>query len=407
MGDAVTGEGQGRRVGRPDPTIAMKPLRHVSLLSLCAVACACASDDAARRDASNPALAEVPLEAEADDWNAQLLFDNGDTGIWTVKSFQVFDQLAQREVVGLDDEGTCWVLVGYSGKWTPLERVHDGKWLGGLTHGDVDPRIEGAELYTGGQGGNLYQLTTHRQGALDARLIAHFPGEELHTIVQGELDPRSPGPELLVFTRPGSLYRVAPTGDDGRFEVEPLGVLDGRVRDAVVLRSVDGASAEVATVSRAGALELLRLDESGAKWTTLHEAQVGMGRIALGASEPPVLYTTLDDGRIARHARAPDGTWSSEVILIDEQGPRGLAAGRFHEDPEVETVALFGYGREVRLLSRRPGEAWAVETLFVDRDKGHWLSACEIDGRNGTRELIGSGYGGRIFLLSRPPGYGL
>ncbi len=403
----MTGRKRGRRVGRPNPTIDMTSLRHGLLLFLCALAGSCVSDDAARRAASNPALNEVSLDTEAGDWNAQLLFDNGDTGIWTVKSFQVFDQLAQREVVGLDDDGTCWVLVGYSGKWTPLERVHDGKWLGGLAHGDVDPRVEGAELYTGGQGGNLYQLVAYRHGALDARLIAHFPGEELHTIVQGELDPRSAGPELLVFTRPGALYRVTPTGNDGRFEVERLEVLDGRVRDAVLVAGADGASAEVATVSRAGALELLRLGEDGPQWTTLHAAQVGMGRIALGSSEPPVLYTTLDDGRIARHARAADGSWSSEVIHIDVQGPRGLAAGRFHEDPEVETVALFGYGREVRLLSRAPGEAWEVETLFVDRDKGHWLSACEIDGRNGTRELVGSGYGGRIFLLSRPPGYGL
>jgi len=32
-------------------------------------------------------------------------------------------------------------------------RCGDGKWLGGLCHGDVDPRIAGAELYTGGQNG--------------------------------------------------------------------------------------------------------------------------------------------------------------------------------------------------------------------------------------------------------------
>jgi hypothetical protein len=350
----------------------------------------------------DPAAAPVPLEAAADGWEASLLLDVGSTGIWTVKSFQVLDTLGQREVVGLDDRGRCWVLVGYSGNWTPLRRIDDGRWLGGLAHGDVDPRVAGAELYTGGQAGNLYQLTAHHHGALDARLVAHFPGEELHTIVVGDVDAETPGVELLVFTRPGALYRVSPTGEHGAFEVARVAELEGRVRDAVVLP--DG---EVATVSRAGTLETLRLEGTTLQRTVHARYDVGLGRLALGEGPGVVLYATLDDGRITRHERTADGRFTRELIHIDEQGPRGIAAGRFHADPGVESVAIFGYGKEVRLLSRRGDEPWAVETLFVDRDKGHWLSACEVDGRNGTRELVGSGYGGRIFLLSRPAGHGL
>jgi hypothetical protein len=82
-----------------------------------------------------------------------------------------------------------------------------------------------------------------------------------------------------------------------------------------------------------------------------------------------------------------------------------VAAGRFDADPNVETIAVFGYSRKVQLLSRRES-GWEVETLFVDRDKGHWLAAVEVDGRNATHELVASGYGARIALLSRPPGYG-
>jgi hypothetical protein len=294
------------------------------------------------------------------------------------------------------------VLVGYSGNWTPLRRIDDGRWLGGLAHGDVDPRVDGAELYTGGQAGNLYQLTAHHHGALDARLIAHFPGEELHTIVAGEVDATSPGVELLVFTRPGALYRVSPTGEHGAFEVKRVAELEGRVRDAVVL-----PGGEVATVSRGGTFETLRLEGNTLRRTVHARFEVGLGRIALGEGPGVVVYTTLDDGRILRHERMEDGRFTRELIHLGEQGPRGIAAGRFDADPEVESVAIFGYGKEVRLLSRRGDGPWSARTLFVDRDKGHWLAACEVDGRNGTRELVGSGYGGRIFLLSRPVGYGL
>ena len=109
---------------------------------------------------------------------------------------------------------------------------------------------------------------------------------------------------------------------------------------------------------------------------------------------------------LPRHERLGD-CWESEVVYLGPQGPRGIAAGRFHADPEVETVAVFGYSAKVELLSRRTGGTWEVETLFVDRDKGHWLCTAELDGRNATDELLASGYGGRIVLLSRPPGYGL
>jgi len=377
-------------------------LRHASLLALAL------ATPAALAQGPDPSKAEVPLPCAAEDWRAFLVIDNGATGIWTVESFPVFEQYACPEIVGLDDLGRCHVLVSYSGKWTPLTRCGDGKWLGGLCHGDVDPRVAGAELYTGGQNGNVYQLVSYPHGALDCRLIAHLPGLEVHTMLAGELDPQSPGPEILVFTRPGHLYRTSPTGPDGTFETVHLEKLPGRVRDARLLPAQPGRPREIATVSRAGVLALLTIDADGTHWRVVHEAPMGKGRIALrpaAAEEPTVLYSTLDDGRVLRHERAGEGEWRTETIYAGPQGPRGVAAGRFDADPSAETVAVFGYSRKVQLLTRR-GSAWTVETLFVDRDKGHWLAAAELDGRNGTDELIGSGYGGRIFLLARPPGYG-
>jgi len=357
----------------------------------------------------DPTKREVPLPSASEGWNASLVMDNGGTGIWTVKSYDVFPQYASPELVGLDDRGVCHVIVSYSGKWTPLGRVNDGKWLGGLTHGDIDPRISGSELYTGGAQGNLYQVVPYAHGALDNRLIAHFPGKELHTILSGDLDPRVEGAELLVFTRPGGLYRVTPTGEHGTFESTLLEVLPGRVRDALLLPARAGHAREIAMVSRAGWFKILTITSEGLEWKTVHQEDMGMGRLAMRGGEGGealVLYAGLDDGRILRHERAAGETWKTETIFAGPQGLRGIAVGQFDPDPAVESVAVFGYSGKVQMLTRS-STGWEVETIFVDIDRGHWLGAAELDGRNGTREIIGSGYGGRIFLLSRPPGHGL
>ena len=365
--------------------------------------CACQSGGVS---ASDPSEGEVVLPC-AEGWEARLILDNENVGVWTVRAFPVFEQYAVPEIVGADDLGRCHVLTSYSGKWTDRPRIHDGLWLGGLAHADADPRVAGSELYTGGKSGNLYQLTPYENGALDGRLIAHLPGQEVHTLVAGELDPSNDTPELLVFTRPGGLYRVTPSGPHGGFETERLCQLPGRVRDAVALPPGNGPP-RIATVSRDGELRVLWFEDGLAQHAVVHAEPMGMGRVALRrdtGTGPLVLYTTLDDGRVLRH-EGSGASWSTEIIHLGPQGPRGIVSGRFHADPAIEAVAVFGYSAEVHLLSRSPGGSWEQETIFRDRDRGHWLAVSELDGRNATEEIVGAGYGGRIFLLSRPPGYG-
>lgn len=132
-------------------------------------------------------MGEVPLPSQ-NGWNAFLVLDNAPTGIWTVEAFDVFAQHGLPEIVGLDDLGRAHICVSYSGKWTPTTVISDGKWLGGLAHGDVDARIAGAEIYTGSLQGNLYQIVAHPNGILDYRLIATLPGREIHTLVAGDVD---------------------------------------------------------------------------------------------------------------------------------------------------------------------------------------------------------------------------
>jgi len=353
-----------------------------------------------------PGSGDTMLPAEGG-WKASLVYDGGSIGIWRVAAVPLFEQYGSPEVIGLDDAGRCKVLISYSGRWTLFDVIHDQQWLGGLAHGDVDPRVAGRELYVGGQRGDIYQLVPYHHGALDARLIAYLPGLEVYTLVAADVVPARPGEELLVFTRPGALHLLSPTGPDGTFEVETILDLPGIVRDAVVLPHRDGEAPEIATVSRAGRLELLRWTAEGPVRTLLHHEAMGLGRIALREGDPRVLYSTADDGRIFRHERGAGDAWTTETIYAGPQGPRGIASGRFAADPEAETVAVFGYSGRVELLTRPSGGgAWAVETIFTDRDKGHWLATAELDGRNATREILGSGYGGRIFLLARPPGFG-
>lgn len=366
------------------------------------------SDSTARR-ASDPKSELVALQAQAG-WDASLVVDQAPVGIWTVMSQKVYPQFATPEIVALDDLGRLHALWSYSGKWTPVSTVHDGKWLGGIVHADLDPRVPGPELYTGSQNGNLFQVTAHLETFLDSRIIAQLPGREIHTLVGGDLDPSTPGGELIAFTRPGEMHvlRARADGRDG-FDDTLVETIASRIRDAVLLPEEAGKAREIATVGRHGCFEVLTLDGGRAQWTTVHSAQTGIGRLAIAPGSTAIqliVYSVGDDGRVWRSARDANRVWSTEVIYNGPQGMRGCATGRFDADPKAETVAVFGYSKEVELLTRRDGK-WSVETLFVDSDKGHWLCAGEFDGRNATDELVTSGYSGRVVLLSRPPGYGL
>jgi hypothetical protein len=355
----------------------------------------------------DPRRAEVAIPG-AEGWNASLVIDNGDVGIWVLGSFPVFPDLGSPDVVGLDDKGRCIVLVPYSGRWTPSTVIEEGVWLNALAHGDVDPRIDGTELYVGGALGNLYQVMAYRTRRLDYRLIAAFPGLEVNVAVATDFLPESPGREILVFTNPGFAYLVTPTGKDGKFEVRDLGPVPGLVRESVVLPGPAGAPARVACVSRAGWLRIATLSPGGLEWQEVYRDAMGLGRVALRPAKEGdgvVLYSTHDDGRILRHEAQADGTWRTETIYLGPIGPRGVAAGRFDDDPATETVAIHGYSKEVELLVRR-GATWRAEKVFTEREKGHALIAAELDGRNGTDEILLSGFGARIVLLARPPGYG-
>lgn len=395
-----------------------KPSLHTSRLSLVAWVALIAACRGARapdaptapaRSTVDPTQHEVVLGTLAD-WRATLVLDRGGVGIWTVQPYKIFPHYGCPELVALDDEGRCHVMWSYSGKWTPATTVHDGVWLGGIAQADLDPRIPGRELYVGSKSGNVHQVVSYSDTGLDHRRIAQLDRREVHTLAAADALSDRPGDELIAFTSPGGMYVLVPRTDglDG-FDIRAKYDVPGRVRDAVVLPARAGGPVEIATVSRAGTLDILDFGGGEPHWTPVHALAMGRGRVALRpprGQEPQVLYSTADDGTIWRHERGATAPWKNELVYAGPQGPRGIAAGRFDADPSVETIAIFGYSGRVELL-KRVGDAWQVQTIFEDRDKGHWIAACEVDGRNTTDEIVCSGYGGRIVLLSRSPGVGL
>ena len=386
-------------------------MKRIVLLLLCTPLLTCLTGLASKAQdkAPDPTKGEVPLECAAG-WNAFLLMDR-DVGVWTVRSFQVFPKCGCPEVVGLDDRGRCTILLSYSGRWTPLETIQDGQWLGTVVGLDLDPHLPGRQLYTGGKTGRLYQIHARPGGGFDTRIVAEFPGEEIHTLVGGRLRSPDSEPQLLVITRTGKVFLPRPGKRPGDpFQTRLMATLQGRVRHAVVVQPGKGDSPFIATVSRAQEVSVLRVQGDKLEHKTILREPMGFGRIAQkppAAGKPTVLYVTRDDGVVLRLEQKTRGAWKREMIYAGPQGPRGVAAGRFHEDPGAETVAVYGYSKKVQLLTRLPGEAWKAETIFTDVDKGHSLTAAELDGRNATHEILGSGYGKRIFMLARPPGYGL
>ena len=360
--------------------------RLLTTFALAVLACACRSATGAAPAGGGPAL-EV-----AGDWRALVALDLGETGIWTVAALDVFPQFGGQEVVALDDLGRCHVLVQYATKWTDLQACCDGTWLGGIALADLDPRLDGAELYVGGKTGNVYQVVPQREGVPDARLIANLGGQEVHTLAAAQ-------GELVAFTSPGSVWRLSAREGAARFAARESTPNRGRIRD--VARLSDG---RLATVSRAGELVVGDAGTVETGGELVLRVESGLGRVAVGAND--VLYAASDDGVVWRCERT-GSRWSSERIYAGPAGLRGIVVGHFSEPAPSEELALFGYSARVELLSRDSAGAWSTRTIFTDRDKGHWLGRGELDQRNGTDELIGSGYGGRVFVLARPPGYGL
>ena len=359
----------------------------------------------------DPGTGEIPLPGAAPSWNAFHLFTSDTWRLHSIGAGHLTHEHDSPQVIVLDEKGRCVILQGDSGKWSSGVAVEDGTPMSAWARGDLDPRIAGPELYVGGRSGNLFRVTSTGRRSYAAELLGCVPEASLSRFVLGEIDPGHPGHEMLALTNNGPVYDVRPgrAPDDG-FTLEQIGDLGTRTRDSLLLPGIDGRPPRVAALLQTGEVALLVRTPEGFDRTPLCQEEMSiarMGRRPPREGEGEVIYVARVDGLILRFAEQEDGTWEREPIYAGPSGPRGLAAGRFAEDPDVETVAVFGYSKKVQLLSRRDDDPWEVETIFTDTGGGHWLAAAELDGRNVTDELVGGGFSYHVFMLTRGPGYGL
>lgn len=347
-------------------------------------------------------------------WRAALIHE-ATSGIWYAHVANVVDAYGQPEVICADDQGNLKVLSVYSGTWTTHQVNCEAAWLAPSLPADVDPRIEGHELYAAGRSGAVFQVTMRTQPAarftLESREVGHVAGEEFHAVVAADLIPGG-NAELLMFGITGAVYLLVPDAHGPGFDMRKVAQLPGRVRAVAVLPAVGDGPATMLGASRSGHLLQMQLNEAGAlRHQTILREDCGLGRITLGREHPdrmpgPV-YVTRDDGVLLRITLGDNDALDRQIIYAGGQGLRGVAAGKFFTD-DREAVAVCGYDRRVHMISKASDAAdYVVETILQDEQKGHWLTTGELDGRNSTDELIVTGFDGKVAMLSRPPGYGL
>lgn len=371
-----------------------------------AVACSLLCSIAHLRAQGETTLA-VPLEA-APGWNAERIHKS-DGGVWYARIDKVVDSFGANEVIVGDDKGRLLLLSVYSGQWTAHHVVCDGQWLAPTCSSDVDPRVPGRELYAAGKSGSVHRVVLvpepFARFRLASREIGHAAGEEFHAVVAADLEPGGPA-ELLAFGISGACFQLVAEATGEAFSMRLVATLPGRVRDVVVEPGAHGAPARLYAVARSGDWLRLQLHDGRLHQEVLRHEDCGLGRIAMAKQWPGVFYLTRDDGLVLRLRLEADGRIVREPIFAGGQGLRGVAAGRFFADGR-EAIAVYGYDRTVRLVSRVDGGAWQAETVFVSAQRGHWLAVGELDGRNGTDELVATGFDGDVVLLARPPGHAL
>ncbi|MFT5052041.1 MAG: hypothetical protein ACI8QZ_003472 [Chlamydiales bacterium] len=348
------------------------------------------------------ALHETRLPALAG-WTARAVMPHGAAPLTRVEALEMFAEETAPALVALDRRGRCWILTPVEGGWSAWQTVHDRRGLTAIAQGEVDARMDRSETFVGGAAGNLYLVGGHARGTVDARLVAQFPGVEIHALLSGDLDPFSKGDELLVFTHPKGTYRVRADGPDGTFTSDQIQGLDVGVRDALLLPFEVGKLPTFASASDSGRIELSSLTPEGPQRAILFDGASAATRLALAperSGRGPTLYSSLDDGRILRHERRASGNWTTETLHSGPAGPLGLAAGQFDPDPAVETLAVFTADGSVTMLSKR-AERWRAQILFEDLERGTWLRAAELDPRNSTDEILACGDAGRVIVLAR------
>lgn len=307
------------------------------------------------------------------------------------------------EAVAVTNIGTVYVGGLDRGRpWSDSVYRHGGN-MTGLIVADVDPTIDGREIYVGGgvvgeKRGEVVQLSL-RSGMWRSRSIWRGPGF-VHAI---GLTTRGPSGALalIIPTYAGTLHTLAPHRS-------------GEWRDSLVYRFAEAADSSdlmikdlivgplgpharaVAFCTKGGSLVLVDLDAPG-RPQRLHHENGGIARLSLSSNN--AILASCNGGNLLRVHPTETG-WSVDTLFTETDQGRGVSAGRFRDGTTTYDVAIFGYPGYCRLL-RNNGIGWDVHNVFRDTDKAHWMVSADIVPGNDSEELVMGGYSGRLILLSR------
>lgn len=318
------------------------------------------------------------------------------------------------QAVSVDQNGDV-VLLHFDGGTTRAEVLHrHGTELTGLLIADVDPAVDGAEIYVGGylpgatgeeHGGQVLQIAIRPGDPQRVRVRPVWRGEAyVHSIELLPAQRAGAQPGLLVSTYAGEVHAMhAADGgwQDRVLHREPPNADPeaNKVKDAGFLRDPGGRAPHVVLIAfKTGRLLRLDLDRPEAA-TVLLDEPGGLSRIT--PDPDGGAYVTGYAGRLLH--LTPDGDGLRCSVLAQEgtdSGLRGAVMGRFPADGAVARLCVFGFHRRCRALVDRHGVLDAV-TLYVDVDRGHTIEAADLVPGNGADEILLGGYSKCITMLVR------
>jgi hypothetical protein len=274
--------------------------------------------------------------------------------------------------------------------------------LASVAVGDVDPENPGQEIVLGGSTGQVWTLALLEDGNVAAHLV-YTASSAIGDLAAWEFDPDTPGMEILVLTEDGKAV-VLNTHTRDREGRCPANVI---MSDTARLRNV--AAGKCGPQGQPGAIlvgasgNVTRLHPVGDHWrvTHIYKNPEPLARIAVGNVDPVHAVKELvlaDDVGLITLLKLTGGDYIPEAIHREKKALRGVVSAELDATVPGDEIAVFGYGREVLLFTRK-GLEFDRTVLLTEADRGHYLIAAQVFPESPTHELVAVGYSGKVNLI--------
>lgn len=302
------------------------------------------------------------------------------------------------EGVGCDENGDV-VLVRFDGAEPTAVRIYrHGAKLTGLLVADLDPEVEGPEIYASGAaraggGGAIVQLCVQADGA-SARVVAQDDGF-VHAMAVLPAAGDHPA-QLAAVTYAGHVLLASP-GEKGwttriRHREDPeLGSEGIKLKHVRAGRIGDRGERTLVVAAKSGRCLVLDADSRSAP-EVAHTEPGGIAR--LSPIDDRCVWLACNDGRVLRlwqHKKV----WRTTQVHREIDELRGVTTGDFGE----ASLAICGYTGFCRLLVQN-GRAWDTRTIYADARNLHWIAGGDLIRGNDADEILLASESGRLVVLA-------